>query len=169
MKILAFVGNSESGKTRLIAHLLPELKKRGLSVAVVKHCSHGFDFGGPEKDSSKFLESGADGVALAAQGRTAVIDNLDFTANLGALAQERFAAVDLVLVEGGRSDPRLRKIEVLRRGFSDRIQTPVHELEAVVADFPVEGEVPIFHPDAVQEIADWLARIWVRNNHVQGE
>ena len=169
MKILAFVGNSESGKTRLIARLLPELKKRGLSVAVVKHCSHGFDFGGPEKDSSKFLESGADGVALAARGRTAVIDRLDFTANLGALAHECFAAADLVLVEGGRSDPRLRKIEVLRRGFTERIQIPMHELEAVVADFPVEGEVPIFHPDAVQEIADWLARIYARSHDVRGE
>jgi molybdopterin-guanine dinucleotide biosynthesis protein B len=45
MKTVAFVGNSGSGKTRLIARLVPELKKRGLAVALVKHCSHGFDLG----------------------------------------------------------------------------------------------------------------------------
>jgi molybdopterin-guanine dinucleotide biosynthesis protein B len=162
MKIIAFVGPSESGKTRLIARLIPELKRRGLAVAVVKHCGHGFDLGAPDKDSSKFLASGADGVALAGPDGTAVIrDNqvgfADRVVGLGALARKEFGGADIVLVEGGKSDPALRKIEVLRSGVSESLRTPPNELAAIVADGPVAGaDVPLFSPDRVDEIADWL-------------
>jgi molybdopterin-guanine dinucleotide biosynthesis adapter protein len=168
MKIFAFVGASESGKTRLIARLVPELKRRGWAVAVVKHCGHGFDFGGPDKDSSKFLAAGAEGVALAGPDRTAVIrDNRVVRNNrvgprsprsgLGALARKEFAGADIVLVEGGKSDRALRKIEVLRSGIPDGLRTPPAELAAIVADRPVAGAaVPLFSPERVGEIADWL-------------
>lgn len=157
MKIIAFVGASESGKTRLIARLVPELKRRGLTVAVVKHCGHGFDLGAPSKDSSKFLAAGAAGVALAGPDRTAVVRPLGPRGGLGALARKEFAGADIVLVEGGKSDRALRKIEVLRPGVSEGIRTPPDELAAIVADRPVAGAgVPLFSPDRVDEIADWL-------------
>jgi len=166
MKIFAFVGASESGKTRLIARLVPELKRRGLAVAVVKHCSHGFDLGAPNKDSSKFLAAGADGVALVGPDRTAVLHKAgrvdqvvldDQVVGLGALARKEFPAADIVLIEGGKSDRALRKIEVLRPGISDGFRTPPDELAAIVADGPVAGAaVPLFSPDRVDEIADWL-------------
>lgn len=181
MKIIAFVGSSGCGKTRLIALLIPELKRRGLAVAVVKHCGHGFDLNGPDKDSSKFLAAGADGVALAGPDRTAVLcDNQagsagrvvcddrvvrddrvvcdDHVIDLGALARREFAGADIVLVEGGKSDPALRKIEVLRPGVSKGLMIPPEELAAIVADRPIAGAgVPHFSPDQVVEIADWLA------------
>jgi molybdopterin-guanine dinucleotide biosynthesis protein B len=162
MKIFAFVGASESGKTRLIARLVPELKRRGWAVAVVKHCGHGFDLGGPDKDSSKFLAAGAEGVALAGPDRTAVIRGNRVgprgpRSGLGALARKEFAGADIVLVEGGKSDRALRKIEVLRSGIPDGLRTPPAELAAIVADRPVAGAaVPLFSPDRVGEIADWL-------------
>jgi molybdopterin-guanine dinucleotide biosynthesis protein B len=43
MNIFAIVGHSESGKTRLISQLIPDLKGRGYTVAVIKHCPHGFE------------------------------------------------------------------------------------------------------------------------------
>lgn len=157
MKIIAFVGASESGKTRIISRLVPELKRRGLAVAVVKHCGHGFDLGAPDKDSSKFLASGADGVALVGPGRTAVIRPRGPRGGLGALARKEFAGADIVLVEGGKSDRTLRKIEVLRPGISAVLRTPPGELAAIVAGRPVAGAaVPRFSPDRADEIADWL-------------
>jgi molybdopterin-guanine dinucleotide biosynthesis adapter protein len=158
MKIIAFVGHSESGKTRLIARLVPELKKRGLTVAIVKHCSHGFDLGSANKDSSKFLAAGADAVALAAPGQTAVLQNQDREGDLAAFAREHFGMLDIVLVEGGKHDARLKKIEVLRHGHSDRLQSPPQELEAVVADHNAVSGLLLFHPDQVKEIAEWLIR-----------
>jgi molybdopterin-guanine dinucleotide biosynthesis protein B len=156
MKIVAFVGQSESGKTRLIARLVLELKKRGLIVAIVKHCSSGFDLGGEDKDSSKFLSAGADGIALAAPEQTVVLRRRDRERDLGALAREEFSAADIVLVEGGKSDARLRKIEVLRQSLGGGLRTPLPELAAVVSDHPVACGRPLFHPDNVTEIADWL-------------
>ena len=42
MKIVAIAGPSQCGKTLLITRLIPEFRARGLSVAVIKHCGHGF-------------------------------------------------------------------------------------------------------------------------------
>jgi molybdopterin-guanine dinucleotide biosynthesis protein B len=156
MRIVAFIGQSESGKTRLVTRLVAELKKRGLIVAVVKHCSCGFDLGGEHKDSSKFLSAGADGVALAAPGQTAVLRRRDRERDLGALARAEFGAADIVLVEGGKSNARLKKIEVLRHSLKGVLRTPLPELAAVVSDHPVACDRPQFHPDNVTEIADWL-------------
>ncbi|MBC7225358.1 MAG: molybdopterin-guanine dinucleotide biosynthesis protein MobB, partial [Anaerolineae bacterium] len=39
---LSVVGKSDSGKTTLLEKLIPELKRRGYRVAVIKHDVHGF-------------------------------------------------------------------------------------------------------------------------------
>ncbi len=156
MKIIAIVGNSGSGKTRLITRLVPELKRRGVSVAVIKHCAHGFDVGGKNKDSSKYLAAGADGVALVSAGRWAVLRQDKQGISFSDLARNSFRSADIILVEGGRKDKDLRKIEVLRRGISDVVKSPARELAAVVADFRILSRVPVFHPRQLEKIADWL-------------
>jgi len=156
MKIMGIVGYSGSGKTRLIARLIPELKKRGKSVAVIKHCGHGFDLGGKDKDSSKFLAAGADGVVLVGGGSRAVLSKNKAGTAFSEIARDSFRRADIVLVEGGRKDRGLRKIEVLRRGMAGEIQSLARELAAVVADFPVTSRVPVFRPDELKKIADWL-------------
>jgi molybdopterin-guanine dinucleotide biosynthesis protein B len=163
MKTIAFVGSSESGKTRLIARLLPELKGRGLAVGVVKHCGHGFDLGAEDKDSSKFLDAGADAVALAGAGRTAVLRRTADGAGLEDLIRRELGAADIVLVEGGKSEPALKKIEVMRSGVSGEVATAPRELVAIVSDRPRDAGVPVFSPDQVKELAEWLAAAIVTN------
>jgi hypothetical protein len=68
----------------------------------------------------------------------------------------------MVLVEGGKSEAGLSKVEVLRKGVSGSIQTPPQDLVALVADYPAASGLPLFHPDKVAEIADWLVK------HLQG-
>ncbi|UCE43231.1 MAG: molybdopterin-guanine dinucleotide biosynthesis protein MobB, partial [Candidatus Aminicenantes bacterium] len=43
MKIFAFAGISDTGKTHLIQELIRELKNREYTVSVIKHCPHGFE------------------------------------------------------------------------------------------------------------------------------
>lgn len=74
LKIFAFVGHSNTGKTRLIKHLVPELKRRGYSVAVIKHCAYGFSFDPEGKDSRLFMEAGSDGVAMVSPDLAVVSD-----------------------------------------------------------------------------------------------
>jgi molybdopterin-guanine dinucleotide biosynthesis protein B len=156
MKIIAFVGNSGSGKTRLMVRLVAELKKRGRAVAVIKHCGHGFDLGGNKKDSSQYLAAGANGVAVTSSRQWAVIRKSRQVPSYKAIARDSFRAADIILVEGGRKDKSLKKVEVMRRGVSDNVKTPARELAAVVANFPVACDVPVFSPDAVADVADWL-------------
>ncbi|MBI5102851.1 MAG: molybdopterin-guanine dinucleotide biosynthesis protein B [Nitrospirae bacterium] len=59
--IIGLCGHSGSGKTTLIERALPELKKQGLYVGVLKHTHHamqGLDARG--KDTARFFDAGAD-------------------------------------------------------------------------------------------------------------
>jgi molybdopterin-guanine dinucleotide biosynthesis adapter protein len=157
MKIVAFVGASESGKTRLVSCLIPALAAKGLAVSVLKHCGHGFDFGGEGKDSSQFLAAGARAVVLAGGGRTAVLRRAAERPGIEDIIRREIGTADIVLVEGGKSEPGLRKIEVLRAGCSEGLRTPPDELIAVVADAPVAAAVPVFASGDIAALADWLA------------
>jgi molybdopterin-guanine dinucleotide biosynthesis protein B len=156
MKIIAIVGRSGSGKTRLITRLIPKLRDRGVSFAVIKHCDHGFDLGGENKDSSQYLAAGARDVGLAGPGLRALIHRGGPESPLARLAEAWFPEAELVLVEGGKNEPGLKKIEVLRQGISDGVETAPSDLGAVVADGPLSVTVPVFHPDRPDEIAEWL-------------
>ena len=154
MKIVAVVGNSNTGKTRLIAKLIPELKQRGYSVAVVKHCSKGFTLSPEAKDSWKFGEAGSDGVSMIGPDRLALVRKETSQPYPSAVAAEYFKDTDIVLVEGGRREKRLEKIQVLRKGVAEDLDCPVAELLAVVSDMEVTVDKPVYHPDQVSEIAD---------------
>ena len=69
MKIFGLVGRSGSGKTSLMVRLLPELRRRGLTVSTIKHAHHGFDLDHPGKDSFRHREAGAKEVMLVADAR----------------------------------------------------------------------------------------------------
>ena len=56
MKIVAVVGFSESGKTRLVVRLIRELKRRGLRVSALKRCSHDFSLDTDGKDTAAFSQ-----------------------------------------------------------------------------------------------------------------
>ncbi len=153
-KILAVVGNSQAGKTRLIERLIPELIRRGLTVAVVKHCPHGFQLDMEGKDTHRFFRAGAEAVAMAGPDQTALVKRSSATADLYAFARTAFPEADVVLVEGGKGIKGFRKIEILRRGVSEKPSSPSSELVAMVADFAAESEKPVLDPENVPGVAD---------------
>jgi len=156
MKIVAVVGPSGVGKSSLNERLVAELKKRSRSVAVIKHCSQGFSLDYPGKDSWRFREAGADGVALVSPRETAVLQWSSAGAEDVRLASSFFGPIDFVIVEGRRPAPRIPKLELLRKGVAERVSTPLAELAAVVADFDVVVSRPLFHFRQVKEIVDFL-------------
>ena len=156
MKIFAITGNSNSGKTRLIRQLIPELKRRGYSVAVIKHCAHSFTLEKEGKDSWKYIESGSDAVSMLSPERLAVLRKTTSRLTPAIVASQYFRNIDIILVEGGREDRNLKKIEVLRKGVSEKVEAPLEELMAVVSDFEVTVDKPVYNPDQVKEIADFL-------------
>ena len=157
MRIVAVVGLSESGKTRLVVRLIVELKGRGLRVSALKRCSHGFTLDTEGKDTADFSNAGADGVAMvspdgwAALGRMPEID-------AGALAARLFPTADVVLIEGGKDARGPRKIEVLRAGVSETLVSRPEELLAVVSDAPVPDGLaaPVFRPGETAKVCDLI-------------
>jgi molybdopterin-guanine dinucleotide biosynthesis adapter protein len=157
MKIVAAVGLSETGKTLLLSGLISEFKRRGLRTFAVKHCSHGFSLDTEGKDTWTYAQAGAEGVAMLSPEEYAVLGRTGET-GLRALAERVFAGADIVLVEGGKHARGIRKIEVLRSGVSDVIQTPPDELLAVVSDLgvPPGTSVPVFTLKQAAEICDLI-------------
>jgi len=160
MKIVAVVGFSETGKTRLIVKLIEELTKRGLRVSAVKRCSHGFALDTEGKDTAEFSRAGADGVAMispegwAALGRKASVE-------APALAERLFPEADVVLIEGGKGIAGIPKIEVLQAGVSETPTSRPEELLAVVSDRPLSGgfAVPVFSPEETAPLSDLILSV----------
>ena len=158
MKIYAIVGQSHVGKTWLIRRLIPELKARGRSVAVIKHCHQGFALDLEGKDSWQFMQAGSERVAMWSPDQVAVLQKTEEGLDARAIAKRFFLDVDFVFVEGGRQDTHTKKIEVLRKGISEKVESPPEELIAVVADLDVAVDRPVYHPDHLGDIAHFLER-----------
>lgn len=156
--LLVVAGRAGSGKTTLLERLLPRLCAAGLRVAAVKRTHHDVDLDPPGKDSRRLRDAGAAPVALAGPVRTTVFlptPRGDGTARLVRLLASR-ARLDLVLVEGGASLPRWKRIEVVPPG--GRVTTrPASLLLAVASDGERAPRGVPLHPR--DDVAGLAARV----------
>jgi molybdopterin-guanine dinucleotide biosynthesis protein MobB len=97
--VIGIAGYSGSGKTTLIRKILPELKKQGLAVGVLKHIHHKLNIDVRGKDTDHFYRAGADFVFAhdSQQGfsrcRNSDMSLCDFIGRFPS-------ALDLIIVEG---------------------------------------------------------------------
>jgi molybdopterin-guanine dinucleotide biosynthesis protein MobB len=100
MKVVAIVGKKKSGKTTLIAQLIPSLKQYG-DVGCIKH-AHELDLDLPiARDTDRFFTAGAEVVIGASLEKT--IEIYGGTNLTDLIAKMDKAGVDFVLVEGFKS------------------------------------------------------------------
>ena len=156
MRVIGLAGWSGAGKTTLLVKLIPELRRRGITVSTLKHAHHAFDIDQPGKDSFEHRRAGANEVLVASSGRWALVHELreESEPSLAALLR-RLSPVDLVIVEGFKAESH-PKIEVYRalngRAFLFR---QVLNVVAIAADVAVpDAPVPVVHLDDVSAIAD---------------
>ncbi len=157
--VVSVVGNSGAGKTTLIEKLLRELSGRKYRVAVVKHCPHGFDLDVKGKDSWRFTQAGASGVFLTSPGRVGLIEDKEPVPGLKSIAEHYFSSFDIVFGEGFSEEKEVTKIVVLRKGISDYVQSPQDDILALVSDFEIKVEKPVFKPDDVSGIANFIEQL----------
>ena len=152
--IISIVGSSNSGKTTLIEKLLPELKKRGYRIGVVKHAHHGFNIDKKGKDSWRHKIAGADTVLVSSPGKIAMVK--DETCESLDCLQPYFTDLDLVITEGYKREDK-PKIEVFRKSIHP---SPVcannDHLVAMVTDSEIDIDVPTFAFEAVAAIVDLI-------------
>ena len=152
--VLSIVGKSESGKTTLIEKIIPELKRRGYRVGIVKHAHHGFEMDRKGKDSYRHRQAGADTVMIASPGQIAMVKSVH-----GECLDDLvpfFSDMDILISEGFKRD-RAPKIEVYRKESHDQPACLKDDtLLAMVSDTPLDISVPRFALDDVDAITEFI-------------
>ena len=158
MRVIGLAGWSGAGKTTLIEKVIPEIRRRGLTVSTLKHAHHAFDMDRPGKDSHRHREAGAAQVLVASSQRLALLTELRDAPEprLGDLLR-MFAPVDIVLVEGFRSDAH-RKIEIYRETNGKPLRhTEDEQIVALISDLAAPpAHLPHAHIDDVAAAAALL-------------
>ncbi len=161
MKAVAIVGNSDSGKTRLITALIKELNSRALKCGVLKKASEEVELDKEGKDSWQFMAAGAEAATVLAPEKIFTIEKNKAGQTLLDIALERFAEVDILLVEGGKKESAFKKIWRLQKVADFDENKAPEELLAVVADesFPISPGYPVFQAEEISRLADFLLNV----------
>lgn len=96
--LYAVSGQKNSGKTTLITQLIPELRKEGLKVAVIKHDGHDFEGDVPGTDSYKHKKAGAYGTAVFSANRFLILKEQKQVTETDLI--RAFPEADIILLEG---------------------------------------------------------------------
>ncbi len=157
MNVIGIVGWKNSGKTTLASALIRELSARGLTVNSIKHAHHGVDVDQPGTDSYQHREAGAQEVILAGGQRFAIMHELR-GAEEPTMEEllARLGPCDWVVVEGFKTHNH-PKIEVHRQ---DSPRAPLFLKDpgiiAVAADYAPDFNGPVFDPNDIAGIADFV-------------
>lgn len=96
--IFAISGYKNSGKTTVITKLIPELKRRGYRVAVIKHDGHDFEADVPGTDSYRHQKAGAYGTAVFSSNRILITKECQEADEKQLI--KAFPEADIILIEG---------------------------------------------------------------------
>ena len=159
--VLGFCAYSGTGKTTLLKQLIPELNRRGVRLAVIKHAHHNFDVDIPGKDSFEMRKAGAKQMLVASHVRWALMteDARDSDPELPHLLNQIEAdKVDIVLVEGFKK-LELPKIELHRAAHGKPfIHTHDDNIQAIACcdDTELPAELKRLDINNVPQIADYV-------------
>ena len=115
MNVVAFIGDSGSGKTTAIASLIRHFAGKGDGVSVIKHTHHAVNDEN-RGDTAEFLRCGADRVIFAGDGEAVVFQNGE-TRRIGfERAQDLLTHLhtNIVFIEGFKSAGEWPRIELNR-------------------------------------------------------
>ncbi len=141
----------------MLTRLLPLLRQAGLRVSTMKRTHHSVDLDQPGKDSFRHRQAGAEEVMVVSGSRWALLRETPEPPPLRELAA-RLAPVDLVLVEGFKTDD-FPKIEVHRPALGKTPLWPgLGSVVAVASDDSGLACVPPLLPlNDAAEIARFVA------------
>ena len=164
--VLGFAARSGTGKTTLLASVVPLLREAGIRLALVKQAHPDFDLDQPGKDSYELRKAGASRVLLASRQRWALLVErpVEREPVLEELLAELDRDLDLVLVEGFSAE-RFAKVELHRPALGREPMYPNDEaVVAVATDAPLAAPcaLPVLDLNEPRTVADfvidWLAQ-----------
>lgn len=162
--VISIISKKNTGKTTLLEKLIPELKRRGYRVGIVKHDIHGFEIDHEGRDTWRHKQAGASTVAISCPWKLSLIKDVDQEAGLDAIVARYFDDMDIVLTEGYKQAGK-PQIEVFRRQAHAR---PLHTREengtlvAVMTDTPLELGVLCLDINDIRALADLIEHRFIK-------
>jgi molybdopterin-guanine dinucleotide biosynthesis protein B len=159
-QILVIAGKSNSGKTTLMEKLIAELSGRGIAVGSVKHTHDGFDFDKKGKDSWRHKQAGTRATLVVTDTRVAMVK--DDLRPPKEKMQDYLHDMDIILAEGFKRQA-LPKIEIFRKESPHTAPLCLDDpnLVAFVTDTQIRPEVPVFGPEDIGPLADFIQGTYV--------
>jgi len=162
--IISVVGTSGTGKTTFLEKLIPELIKRGLKVATVKHHKGTFEMDRRGKDTWRHKQAGAAVTLLSSPFHIGMVRDVDHDHGPDEL-RPFLTGVDIILTEGYKGSDK-PKLAMFRPGLhAQPILRDDKNLLALVSDTPFDIDFPGFSADDDVVIADFLIRRFELNKH----
>ncbi len=159
--MIGFAAFSGTGKTTLLRQLIPELRARGLEMAVIKHAHHNFDIDVPGKDSYEIRQAGAQQVLVSSSRLMALMETqppeLEEPRLAELIPRLNSNALDLILVEGFKHE-NIAKIELHRPSLGKPLLYLEDSNIIAIASDQVIDNVTIDQLDLnkVDKIADFI-------------
>jgi molybdopterin-guanine dinucleotide biosynthesis protein B len=152
--VVAIVGYSDSGKTRVATALTRILVDGGHRIAAVKHCHHGHQMDVAGKDTADLAAAGASPVVASSLGRITTIQSVEGDASLEEIVASIDVAYGLVIAEGFKRST-VPKVLVLG---DEVIEPPPSNIIAVVGEGGTDIGVPRYDFDDLEALAGQLLR-----------
>jgi molybdopterin-guanine dinucleotide biosynthesis protein B len=153
--VLCIVGQSGGGKTTFIEKLIPELKKRGYRIAVIKHHPHDFNMDVEGKDSWRYMQAGSDAAMVSAPHKAALIKNVDHDLSPDELRTLVGDGFDLIIIEGFKKSGE-PKIEVHRKALGKGLVCAPDDLIAIATDEKLDIPVTQYDLTDIIGVADLI-------------
>lgn len=167
--VVSIVGRKNSGKTTLIEGIVPELKRRGYRIGIIKHQSHRVDIEDIDsegKDTYRHQLCGAEVVVLAGQDKLMFVKTLKDPLAIDEIRKIYLNGLDMVITEGYRAEDK-PKIEVFREevGKEEGLLCTQEKdnLIAVVSNCKFNVALPCFSLNDYSKIADFLEKEFISN------
>ncbi|MBM3941581.1 MAG: molybdopterin-guanine dinucleotide biosynthesis protein B [SAR202 cluster bacterium] len=150
--VIAVVGFSDSGKTRVATALVKNLSAQGYRVGAVKHCHAGHDMDRPGSDTHRLYSAGAQVVVASSPGKLSRVEQVQGDASLEAITAALGDGLDIVIAEGfkGSSVP---KVLVSGEGGPPEVSNVI----AVVSHRPASSNTPAYNFSQLDDLAQ---QIW---------
>ncbi len=153
--VYSIVAYSGVGKTTLLEKLIPELKKRGARVAVIKHDAHDFEVDREGKDTWRLTKAGADMTLISNDRHAAIMENRP--ADMDTLIS-MIHDVDLILTEGYKHGRSTKKIALYRSATGKGLPESDTPFFAVMSDIPFCAQVPWLELDDAESLAEMIMK-----------
>ena len=156
MKIIGIIGWKNSGKTYYVQEIIKKLRKKGYSVASIKHAHHEFDVDQPKTDSFLHRKAGSQQVIISSSKRWVKITELENSSekNLTELLQQ-LSTTDIVIVEGFKNDNH-PKIEIIKEKSKNYLFNQISNVVALISDIEVDSNIRKFKKNEIELIVKFI-------------